>query len=588
MRLFNQRRDVGMGFMPAKLVAGPHQIAVSAPAAVRAEKGPARRVIAIIAFGTGRTRPAFLVPFDLDPAFGLVLDHAGLFTVFPIAVALFLGFPTFGFGNAPRLAQDHPGLASLDAPIHHLARDLMIDVPDPADRLRLLPGHCPLGLLLTPGTGFPMGLVRLLIGTLLLPSDLLRHDGPSVDHQAGTVGREKRPSPALARISGCSHRFQRSVGYRCGSRMLGGQENFVEQKLGFENCSGILAQRDRKSRGTVPASQSKPAARPRHQVAAEDNGLEMLLSAPGIAGRKTQFAVRTGGLNVPEELPHRLLNTSRRQPYVAVLAPDEVCVECLLRGPLPAGFADALMQPHHVVPQRGHRAAHPVAGAPDGGCAMKPDADHAARAGRFRVRLRHFSDSQCTALLPPEAHPRRKKQNRNWSKAWAGGIVVLKIPDAEDATSGLSFAERVDEFHIADPLHKEDARDGPKVNYRTMMVLNYRTMIGHDLQFQDHCLMFRSHFTKDGFQPCGDLVVQHFPAVLGAPNNMIFARIHNIAITPIYNRCFSRTHVLYYTFLCWIVNQFRRFPPPPYIPSAEARGFTAGLVNCGRVIIPVT
>ncbi len=48
MRLFNQRHDVGMGFMPAKLVAGPHQIAVSAPAAVRAEKGPARRVIAII------------------------------------------------------------------------------------------------------------------------------------------------------------------------------------------------------------------------------------------------------------------------------------------------------------------------------------------------------------------------------------------------------------------------------------------------------------------------------------------------------------------------------------------------------------
>ena len=41
MRLFNQRRDVGMGFMPAKLVAGPHQIAVSAPAAVRADKYPA-------------------------------------------------------------------------------------------------------------------------------------------------------------------------------------------------------------------------------------------------------------------------------------------------------------------------------------------------------------------------------------------------------------------------------------------------------------------------------------------------------------------------------------------------------------------
>src|SRR5271157_538527 len=118
MRLFDQRSDVSMGFMPAKLVAGPHQIAVSAPAAVRAEKGPARRVMAMIAFGTGGTRPAFLIPFDLDRSFGLVLDHAGLFTIFPIPVALFLGFPTFGFGNAGRLAQDHPGLASRDAPIH--------------------------------------------------------------------------------------------------------------------------------------------------------------------------------------------------------------------------------------------------------------------------------------------------------------------------------------------------------------------------------------------------------------------------------------------------------------------------------------
>src|SRR5271157_5965950 len=40
----------------------------------------------------------------------------------------------------------------------------------------------------------------------------------------------------------------------------------------------------------------------------------------------------------------------------------------------------------------------------------------------------------------------------------------------------------------------------------------------------------------------------------------------------------SRTHVLYYTDLRWVVNQFRRFPPPPDIPRAEARGFTAGLV----------
>ena len=78
MRLFNQRNDVSMGFMPSKLVAGPHQIAMSAPAAVRAKKCPARRVIAIIAFGTCRTRPAFLIPFDPDPSFGLILVLAVL------------------------------------------------------------------------------------------------------------------------------------------------------------------------------------------------------------------------------------------------------------------------------------------------------------------------------------------------------------------------------------------------------------------------------------------------------------------------------------------------------------------------------
>jgi len=90
--------------------------------------------------------------------------------------------------------------------------------------------------------------------------------------------------------------------------------------------------------------------------------------------------------------------------------------------------------------------------------------------------------------------------------------------------------------------------------------------------------MFRSYFTKDGFQPCGYQVNQHFPSVFGTPNNMILARIHTIAITSIYNRLFSRTHVLYYTAFRWIVNPFRRFAPPPYIPRAEARGFTAGLV----------
>lgn len=110
-------------------------------------------------------------------------------------------------------------------------------------------------------------------------------------------------------------------------------------------------------------------------------------------------------------------------------------------------------------------------------------------------------------------------------------------------------------------------------------------MIGHtctackcrcDLQFQNCCRMFRSYFTEEGFQPCGYLVDQHFPSVLRTPNNMIFARIYNIAVTSIYTGLFDRTHVLHYTTLRWIVNQFRRFAPPRYIPTAVARGFTAG------------
>ena len=50
-------------------------------------------------------------------------------------------------------------------------------------------------------------------------------------------------------------------------------------------------------------------------------------------------------------------------------------------------------------------------------------------------------------------------QNRNCSKTWGGGIVALEIPDAQDATSRLSFAERVDKFHTSDPFLKEDASD---------------------------------------------------------------------------------------------------------------------------------
>ena len=65
------------------------------------------------------------------------------------------------------------------------------------------------------------------------------------------------------------------------------------------------------------------------------------------------------------------------------------------------------------------------------------------------------------------------------------------------------------------------------------------------LQFQYPCLMFRSYFTKDGFQ--------YFPAVLGTPNNMIFARIDNIAIALVGDPAIIRTHVLYYTAIRQIV-----------------------------------
>jgi hypothetical protein len=68
-------------------------------------------------------------------------------------------------------------------------------------------------------------------------------------------------------------------------------------------------------------------------------------------------------------------------------------------------------------------------------------------------------------------------------------------------------------------------------------------MIGHALQFQNRCLMFRGYFTKDGFQLSGYLVDQHFPSVLRTPNNMLFARIDNITIA-FEAMLITRTHVL--------------------------------------------
>ena len=87
-------------------------------------------------------------------------------------------------------------------------------------------------------------------------------------------------------------------------------------------------------------------------------------------------------------------------------------------------------------------------------------------------------------------------------------------------------------------------------------------MIGHtctarkcrcQLQFQNRCLMFPGYFMKAGFQPCGYLVNQHFPSVLGTPNNMIFARIDNIAIALVGDPTIIRTHVLSYTAIRQIV-----------------------------------
>lgn len=57
---------------------------------------------------------------------------------------------------------------------------------------------------------------------------------------------------------------------------------------------------------------------------------------------------------------------------------------------------------------------------------------------------------------------------------------------------------------------------------------------------------------------------------------MIFARIDNIAIALVGDQTLISTHVRYLTAMRLIVKQLRRFAPLPYIPIAEARGFSAG------------
>lgn len=354
MRLFDQRSDIGMGVMPTQLVTSPHQIPVAGPATVRAAEQPARRMVAIFALGARRACAAFLVPFDLDPSFGLVFNHAGLLAIFPKSIALPLRFASPGFGNAGGLAEDHFALASLDAPIHHLTRNLVVDIPDLAHRLRLLAGHRPLGLLLTPGSGSPARLERLLMGTFLLPADLLRHDGPTVDHQAFPIARENGPGPALPRIPRSYDGFPRRVRFSPGRGRLDRDQHFVEAQFRFEDPSGVLPKRDRKWRRTIPAAQGELPAHPRHQVATKDHRGIALLILPWVTGLPSQLAARLGGFDIPKELPYRLLHTGGRQPNVAVLAPDKVCVESRLPGPLPMRLADALMDTDHIIPQHRH------------------------------------------------------------------------------------------------------------------------------------------------------------------------------------------------------------------------------------------
>ena len=104
-------------------------------------------------------------------------------------------------------------------------------------------------------------------------------------------------------------------------------------------------------------------------------------------------------------------------------------------------------------------------------------------------------------------------------------------------------------------------------------------MIGQPLQFQYRCRMFRGYFTKDGFQSSGYRLDQYFLSVLGTPNNMIFARIDNIAIAQVGDQTILRTRVLYCTGHTQNSQYLRSFAQPPYISMPEGRGFTAGSVT---------
>jgi hypothetical protein len=55
--------------------------------------------------------------------------------------------------------------------------------------------------------------------------------------------------------------------------------------------------------------------------------------------------------------------------------------------------------------------------------------------------------------------------------------------------------------------------------------------------------------------------------------------VYNIAIATIGINTIIRTHVLDHTLLRQIIKNFRRFAPPPDIPIAEPRGFSAGFGN---------
>ena len=98
-------------------------------------------------------------------------------------------------------------------------------------------------------------------------------------------------------------------------------------------------------------------------------------------------------------------------------------------------------------------------------------------------------------------------------------------------------------------------------------------MIGHHFYFIHVDTMFRSRLVNDFLEAFCNLIHEHLASILGTPNHMILATVGDIVVA--FERTF-RTHVLIIQiFAIMLAGIMSLRNIAPYIPTAEAGGFTA-------------